>query len=419
MNNENNVIFSGNKVVETYIKMTIILTTDTLENIKKYFAENNYLCGYLNCNYKDNLYPIHYIFSNHDLDINMIEYFLNKNCKLSYEDEINPIISYLFNNFGLSNNKVLSILEYLKLKDYDFLKTYENENNIYHYLSSSIYINTDIYNFFLQIHRNYDELNTFMETPLLLATRNNNTEYSLLLIKNGCDINKTNHNNNTALMYACMNNNGILITKLLEYGAELNYADNQNDICFFYACGCDNKAYPDLNLVKLLYMKGADIHKTSDENFSVLHYAAGCLTKRASIDTIIYLIRIGVKTDIFDINGKTFIDYLIKYEDSNVINKFLEFINLSIPLKNSLIVNEFNTDLIKIKETKLNKNIICNICHTDLEEGDKYYMCKYNHCFDNEYLLEWYKESQKNVCPLCFELIDLSCLYHIIPNNNI
>lgn len=409
------VMFSEITVVEKYLRMIAKLSTDTFSAIKIYLEDNTYLHQYLNSYYKHKVYPIHYIFSNHDLSIEMIDYFISYDCKLYYENEYNLILLYLLNNTGLTNNKVLNILEYLKLRDYNFLKNDIYNNNVFHYLSRSIHMNKKIFNLILNINRDYDKLNHNNNTPLLIATRENNTKYCLFLIENGCDVNKVNHNNNTALMYACMHNNGILVTKLLEYGADLHYADNQKDIPFFYACGCDNKDIPNLDLVKFLYMKGADIHKRSHENFSVLHYAAGCLSKRTSIDTIIYLIRIGVNTDLFDVNGKTFIDYLVQYEeDVNNINNLLDLINLTIPLKNSLIINEYDKDkFIKINKIVLKGNVKCNISHTNLEEEDKYYMCEYNHYFDNEYLISWYKESKKYVCPLCFKIIDLSCLYSI------
>lgn len=408
-----NVSYSGD--VEKYFKMINILSINTLDAIKTYLDDDTELYSYLNYSFKPKLYPIHYIFSNNNLSIEMIEYFISHNCKLYHDNEHNLILYYLLNNISLTNNKVLSILEYLKLIDYDFFKNDISNNNVFHYLSSSIHMNKEIFDFILKNNKNYDQLNKSMETPLLRATRENNTKYSLLLIENGCDVNKVNHNNNTALMYTCMHNNGLLTTKLLEYNAELNSADNQKDIPFFYACGCDNKGIPNLDLVKFLYMRGANIHKTSHENFSVLHYAAGCLSKRASIDTIIYLIRIGVNTDIFDINGKTFIDYLIQYKDTHSINNLLDRIDLTIPLKNSLIINKYNEEkFIKKKKIILKDNIKCNISHINFKKGDKYYMCEYNHCFDNEYLLAWYEESKKYVCPLCFNPINLSCLYSII-----
>ena len=64
--------------------------------------------------YKRKIYPIHYIFSNTNLSIEMIAYFVLNNCKLFYENEDELIIKRLLNNTGLTKKKVIDILYYLK-----------------------------------------------------------------------------------------------------------------------------------------------------------------------------------------------------------------------------------------------------------------------------------------------------------------
>jgi len=403
-------------IFKNYIQMITILVISNLDDIKKFFENNPNLLIFINCCYKRKIYPIHYIFSNTNLSIEMIDYFVLNNCKLYYENEDELIIKRLLNNTGLTKKKVIDILYYLKDHNYNFSKKDEKKENIFHYLTKSIHINKTIFDFFNKNCGKKDDLNVNMVTPLLMSTYNNNTMISLFLIESGCDINKINHNNNTPLMYACMHNNSDVIFQLLEKGADLNYSDNQQDIPFFYSCGCDNKGIPDINIVKFLYLKGAEIHKTSYENLSPLHYAAGCLSKIVSIPVIMYLISIGVNTDILDVHSKTFLDYLIEYEPNiNVVKELINQIKLTIPLKNSLIINKLIIDnIIKIKKIKLEESKKCNITHSNFESGDTFYVCEHNHSFDSEYLLEWYNESKKYVCPLCFKIIDLSCVYLVI-----
>jgi hypothetical protein len=170
-------------------------------------------------------------------------------------------------------------------------------------------------------------------------------------------------------------------------------------------------------------MKGAKINVFSHENFSPLHYASGCLNAIPNTEVILYLISIGVNPDILDINNKTFFDHLLENEkNKDQIINLINNINLTINLRNCLILNKktleeigYNVSNI-ITETDEYQSInpMCCISHSELESGDKYFKCNHNHCFDKSYLLEWYQQSKKYVCPLCFSVIDLSQVYCIL-----
>jgi len=414
-----NNIFSNQinfEAFHSYNNLIGVLSNGNLTEIM-FFFENNPDIINNEFFHETHKYPIHYLFENNQfISTEIISYFIDNNCKLSYENESFSIINFLLNNNKITTNKVIDILNFLKENNFNFLSIDVNGNNIFHYLASSFHNSINIIYFFkdMEIDKNYK--NAYTESPILISTRLNNTNFSLFLIEHGCDVNIVNSNNNTSLMYACMNNNGIICSKLLDYGANINFEDNQKDTPIFYASGCDNKGTSDLNLVKFLCLKGADINRKSSENFSIIHYAAGCLSQKYNIDIILFFIKLNIKYDTYDDYNMTFIDYLIKNNISKKeLQSILSEIELEIPIKNSLVMSNFlENKYFKKNKVKSNTNFVCNISHLNLEENDKFYKCEYNHSFACENLLEWYKESNKYVCPLCFNLIDLSVVYEVI-----
>ncbi len=58
-------------------------------------------------------------------------------------------------------------------------------------------------------------------TPLLWATKNNNTELSVLLVEKGADVNARNNDGRTPLLWATEKNNTELSVLLVEKGASI------------------------------------------------------------------------------------------------------------------------------------------------------------------------------------------------------
>ena len=408
----------GAKIKSKYDKMIKILFTEKLENIITFFKKNSHMLEYINFYNGLHTYPIHFLFQNVNLDVNMIDLLVFYKAKLYYENEEVSIINYLLNNTNLNNKKVYDILKYLLDNNYDFNKC-GNNMTIFHYLGESNYVDKDILNLFNEYDVN--KRNNMLETPIMNAIRENNivvTEY--LLNREDCDLNILNNNNNTLLMYAAMNNNIKTISVLIKKGCDVNYSDNQGDVPLFYACGCDNKGTPDLDIIKYLVLNECDINSVSTNGQTALHYASGAAPgceNSPNLDIINYLIRIGVDLNKLDFNNKTFLDYLLWYYNINYLyENLLKNIPLETEITNTLIINNMNLEKKFIKKIMVEskEDLICGISRCPIEKDEFYYKCKFDHYFEKDLLFEWYKKSTKYSCPLCFGVIDLSKEYQKI-----
>ncbi len=418
LNHSNNVTYDIelylNTIFSKYITYIRLLQYSPLDKIKEYIELYNNIVTFHKFYFKNRIYPINYVFMNIHLSEETIDYVLSTNMELSYYNEDKLITYYLLNN-NLDEEKKINILKHLKLKNYDFFIIDSNKNNILHYLANYKSDNNEIYELILSYCNNINELNIDSSSPLLLATHYNNTNYINILLSNKCDVNLTNLNNNTCLMYACMFNNYEIVIKLIDLGADINAKDLQQDSPFLYACGCDNKGLLNLDIIKYLHKNNCEINNTSREKYNALHYASGCISLKSNIDIIKYLIDIGVNIDLIDKDNNTFLDYLIKYEDDNdKLYNLLNTINLSVNLKNTLIIKDY-IDLNKLNLFKHNVDkidcSICNICHDTPE--NKIIKCINNHYFDYDCILKWFKESNNIKCPLCFNVVDLTEIYFI------
>ena len=405
-----------NTILEKYILFLKVLQSSPLDKIKEYIETYNNLMQFHNFYLRNKTYPINYIFMNDNLNEEMIEYVLKNKFKLTYENE-NKLITY----FLLENKNVedkIKIFKYLKFKDYDFLIEDVYKYNILHYLANCDSSNNELYELIFSYCNDINKQNNFGSTPLLLATNNNNVEYINFLISKKCNINIVNQNDNSSLMYACMYNNYEIVETLITNGANINAIDKQLDSAFCYACGCDNFGVLNLKIIKYLHANNADINNISEEKFTALHYASGCITKKPNLDVIKYLLTINVNPNIIDKNNNTFLDYLLDYEDNkDKIYDIIKSATLSINVKNTLIIRfakkEIDISTLNLIDNK-NENLCehtCNICHDNVD--NKIIKCINNHCFDNDCILNWFIESNNRVCPLCYDIIDLSKIYFI------
>lgn len=416
-------------IIDKYVSFLKIIQTNPLDKIKNFIEVYSNIVDLHRFHLKNGILPICYIFMNENLSETMIDYFIDLNFKLNYDNEKKLITFYLLNNECISIDKKIELIKYLKDKNFNFFNKDQDNNNIFHYLSTVKNLNNDLYEVIFTYCMEINELNYYSETPLLLATNENNEEYTKFLISKGADVNLINRNYNSCLMYSCMNSNLEISKLLILNGAEINCYDMQKDTPLFYACGCDNRTNLNLDLIKFLISKNAKFNTISEEGFSVLHYASGCTNKRPDFEVLKYLINIKVDIDLIDIDNNFFTDYLFEHASIYKVLNFLKELNLSIKLKNSLIL-KFDKDLWKISSLKLftyydfielesicnlcvNEEICnkCMICHDSFE--NKIVKCKNNHYFDNECIIKWFTESKKNVCPLCFDIINLSEIYFI------
>ncbi len=94
-------------------------------------------------------------------------------------------------------------------------------------------------------------------TPLIYATSKNNTELTNLLIEKGADVNATDKSGNSPLLNATKNNNTKLAIWLIEKGADVNAKNKEGDTPLYYSCRNSNG----FKIAKLLLEKGADINE--------------------------------------------------------------------------------------------------------------------------------------------------------------
>ena len=405
-----------NTILEKYLFFNSLLKSSNFDKIKEYIELYNNILTFHNFYFRNRIYPIDFLFMNNNLTIEMIDFFINKNFELTYINEDKLITFYLLKNIINESNKI-DILKYLKSINYDFNLSDSEGNNTLHYLSTYSCDNNILFELVESFYNNINLLNKGNSSPLLLATNYNNVNYIEFLLSKGANVNLSNSNGNTCLMYACMNNNFNIVKKLIEKGAKVNAKDSQLDSPFMYACGCDNKGELNLEIIKILnlHLNNAERNNINIEKYNALHYAAGCITKKPNLEVIKYLIEIDINQDLLDNKNKTYIDYIIEYEqDKDKVLNFLKDINLSLNIKNNLIINDYEylleLNLFKFCMNKIECSI-CNICH-DIPEN-KIIKCKNNHYFDYECIIKWFKESNKTECPLCFQNINLTEIYFI------
>lgn len=431
-----------NNIIEKYFKFANILKLGNLEEIKIFIENNNNILTFHKYFFKYEIFFVHYLFMNPNLNIEMINYLIEKNIKLSYENEAYLILYYLFES-NFDKNNLINILKYLKSKSYDFSNKDSENNNVYHYLIKNKNVDNEIYELLYTYSKEINATNNDGNTPILLSCQINNNNFSKFLLEKNCDITIKNNNNNNCLMFTCMNNNYEL-SKLLIVDIDVNLEDNQKDTSLFYACGCDNYGKLNIDLIKLLIEYKSDYNKVSEDGFSVLHYAGGVTNKLPDFNILSYLLSLeNIKIDYIDNFHFTFIDYIFEFNNDKVsICKFIKDNNIlwnNNNLKNSILIKNYKIfkeleilkknniefgdkeraiqnliDNIELITLKTDINTIenkCNICHDNFISKDIIITCNNKHSFHKECIYKWFNSPKKYLCPFCFELINLSKEY--------
>lgn len=132
------------------------------------------------------------------------------------------------------------------------------------------------------------EMNGF--PAIFMAVRSTPSILRVFLEK-GADPNAT-HGGWTPLDFACAENNLEIVKALVDAGAELN-TDNPPVIQSVYR--------NNLRLLEYLYELGADLHKTDEQGWSLLHYAA----QYNHVDICLYLLQQGMQVDVKEKDGWT------------------------------------------------------------------------------------------------------------------
>tara|TARA_Y100000991_G_C21970891_1_gene349381 strand:+ start:611 stop:1957 length:1347 start_codon:yes stop_codon:yes gene_type:complete len=436
--NTNDIELLVSDIYNDFLKCSSLLKNFTFDKIKIYFENNKRvlkLCSYY---IKYEVYLIHYVFMNPNLNIDMLKYFIIDNgFSMNYDEEYRLISYYLFNNL-LDYDIIGNILKFLKNNNYNFLSKDIDHNNIYHYLID-IDISNEIYHLIYSYTQDINCKNLNEDTPFLLACQKNNKDYIDFLLSKNVNVQLVNSNNNNSLMYACMNNNYDLVLKLINL-IDVNTCDNQNDNPLFYACGCDNSGNLDKKIIDILLEKGCNINNKSIDNQNALHYASGANTNIVNFDIIKYLLTLDLDYELIDNFNKTFLDYVFEFESNINKDKIIDIvlnIKLTTNLKNSIFIKNFklNNEINLLKENNIETNIednylltfirnnkILNNIKTDINDDEKCHICQdnilncdnkiikciNNHFYHKECIYKWFDTPKKYNCPVCTCKIDLS-----------
>lgn len=120
-------------------------------------------------------------------------------------------------------------------------------------------LNNKIDDLLVYLITNYKEINVDYanfegNTPLIIATENDNFDLVSELLNRNCSINKKNNYGNTALIEACLTSNYFLIHKLIDSGADINIKNITDWTPLMFASA--NK-YDDTVIIEYLISKGA------------------------------------------------------------------------------------------------------------------------------------------------------------------
>ena len=156
-------------------------------------------------------------------------------------------------------------------------------------------------------------------TPLIYAVKINSLEIVKLLIEKDADINIKDIWGYTALMYACINNNLEIVKLLIKKGANVNAQDNGSWTALMHACQKAN-----FKPGELLNDDEIDIGiKTQDNNrLTALMYAI--YDYKTDLNIIKYLIEKNADINIIDDYGNTALAYAIDKKNKEIIDLLIE-----------------------------------------------------------------------------------------------
>ena len=160
-----------------------------------------------------------------------------------------------------------------------------------------------------------EEVDTFLSSALLRATRTDCVDAVDMLLYLGADPNITTESDLlTPLMVACLGAGNIEIAKLLlQARANINQQHQNGSTALILACYSET---PNNDLVRLLIQSGAGISiKTSEQQVTALMYAS----YRGHTSIVQYLLYQGAPVDAETVNGVTSLMLASKMDHSEVV----------------------------------------------------------------------------------------------------
>lgn len=182
------------------------------------------------------------------------------------------------------------------------------------------------------------------------------------LLGEGWSPNEPSEKGETALCEAIALENKEIIEILLEAGADINLSQKDDLAYTPLICAIRNCRGENLEMVKFLVKKGADLEKGDSRDGTPLLHACICAYK----NILLYLISKGAKVDCLDNEGQTPLHYICKfavdwsdYSITRTINGIVE------EVKNNRLDDHFETFKILI-ENKADTNKVTNYGFTPL-----------------------------------------------------
>ncbi|MEW6734660.1 MAG: ankyrin repeat domain-containing protein [Acidobacteriota bacterium] len=182
---------------------------------------------------------------------------------------------------------------------------------------------------------NLDASNRNSRTALMAAALNGRTNVVELLIDRGANINAQDGYGNTALSFAVWNSNNSVVKLLLENGAEAKAKDCVERALSGKAANTSRENQTsencqtvlmtaafrgNLDVVRMLLTKGAEVNSRTDQGKTALMFAASCkFSLKARVDTVKALLTAGARVADKDNNGKTALDYALEAEHTDIV----------------------------------------------------------------------------------------------------
>ncbi len=197
------------------------------------------------------------LFKLYDKYSNVIKNIIEKNSLMSES------LWILFYHFHQSLLKKL-----IHKKTLDLNQVIDTQNNNYAIHIASELDQVQIIRFLLKTNSLLlNSVNLNKDTPLMLASKNNNICALNELLQHYPSTSEKNDDGNDALMLACRNNHLDIVKKLLEYGASPNQLNNNNESALSIACDNGN-----IDIVKELFKyKLTIINQTTNNNQTPLY----------------------------------------------------------------------------------------------------------------------------------------------------
>ena len=393
-----------------YLKLFDLIKKGLWSEFKKIISENENLD--INIRDDNNNYLINFIILNNKKDI--LEFFLEKKCKIDIVDSDNKSILYIPIKYDyydivelllkyesiiigipntdiIDNNGYCSIHYALFSKNLEILKLFKKYNKSFNkfdldnnsLLHLSIQTNSlEIFNFILENSNDYDNKNIYGENQIRYAVNYNNLEIVKILYSKNVNVNNQDYKNEmTPLMYSVILDN-IEIFKFLLNKSDLNLQDNLGNNIFHYVI-----IYNKLNYVN-------DIIDLLKENTNLINLNNTNMFGKTVLHLIIDKIQINKYViDTIDLN------FIIKNTNLNIQDSNGSTIFLLL-CKNNLW-KKFNDTLtnVKINHNITNLNKEKSIDFIDDDDKDKFYNLITNSYINNIRNSKYsYNQDIYNIC---------------------